>query len=147
MHSSPFRRLLYFWGVLILCSCNPTPDKEDLHYLQGYWEIQKVALSDGTEKTYTANTTIDYFDWNGRSGYRKKVQPTLDGKYLTSDDALPMEILWRDRRLFLGFTGGDTQWEEEVLELDSLSLTTRHSNGLLYTYNRYEPFSLKTEDD
>ena len=147
MHSAPFNRLLYFWGVLILSSCNPTPDKEDLQYLQGYWEIQKVALSDGTEKTYTANTTIDYFDWNGRSGYRKKVQPTLDGKYLTSDDALPMEILWRDRRLFLGFTGGDTQWEEEVLELDSLSLTTRHSNGLLYTYNRYEPFSLKTEDD
>ena len=147
MHSSLYRHLLWFWGILVLSSCNPSPGAEDLKYLQGYWEIQKVAFSDGGEKTYTANTTVDFFDWNGSSGYRKKVQPTLDGKYLTSDDALPMEILWRDSRLFLGFKGGDSQWEEEVLELDSLSLTTRHSNGLLYTYTRYEPFSLKTEDD
>lgn len=147
MHSSLYKGLLYFWGLLFISSCNPGPDAEDVKYLQGYWEIHKVAFSDGTEKTYAANTTIEFFDWNGRSGYRKKVQPTLDGKYLTSDDALPMEILWRDKRLFLGFTGSDTEWEEEVLELDSLNLTTLHSNGLLYTYNRYEPFSLKTDHD
>lgn len=134
-------------GILFLGACNPGPDTDDLRYLQGYWEIRKVDLSDGGEKTYAANTTIEYFDWNGRNGYRKKVQPTLDGKYLTSDDALPMEIHWRDGRLYLGFSGGDTQWEEEVLELDSLSLTTRHSNGLLYTYGRYKPFSLKTKND
>lgn len=147
MRSSACKPLISLWVFLFLSSCNPGPDQEDLAYLQGYWEIRKVAFSDGGEKTYTANTSIDYFEWNGRSGYRKKVQPTLDGKYLTSDDALPMDIQWRADRLFLGFTGGDSQWEEEVLQLDSLNLTTRHSNGLLYTYGRYQPFSLKTEND
>jgi hypothetical protein len=128
-----------------LISCGPDPSPGDLHFIQGYWEIRKVTFSDGVEKAYTANAAIEYFNWDGTTGYRKKMQPTVDGKYLTSDDALPMEISWREGVLFLQFQGGDSQWEEEVLELDSLKLTTRHSNGILYSYSRYEPFSLKTK--
>jgi hypothetical protein len=115
-----------------------------LQYLQGYWEIRSVEFTDGVEKAYAANTTIEYFHYDGTRGYRKKVQPTLEGRYLTSDDALPMEIIWRDDALFLEFSGGDSRWEEEVLVLDTLNLTTRHSNGILYSYGRHEPFSIKS---
>lgn len=143
MHLSPFKRLFLTFGLLLFLSCSRGPTPEDLNFLQGYWEIRKVEFPDGVEKEYIANTTIEYFQWDGSSGYRKKVQPTFEGRYLTSDDALPMEVSWRDDQLFLLFSGGDTRWEEEVLELDSLNLTTRHSNGLLYIYGRHEPFSLK----
>jgi hypothetical protein len=125
-------------------ACSRGPGTGDLAYLPGYWEIRKVVFSDGTEKTYSVNTAIEYFEWDGTRGYRKKVQPTLEGNYLTSDDALPLEVIWREGHLFLRFSGGDTApWEEEVLQLDSLHLTTRHANGLLYAYGRHEPFSIK----
>ena len=68
------------------------------------------------------------------------------GTYLTSDDALPMDILWRDGRLFLSFSGGDKPWEEEVLQLNKEILITRHENGLHYEYIRYEPL-IKPEVD
>lgn len=125
-------------------SCETGPAPGDLDFLQGYWEIKKVEFPDGVEKTYAANTTIEYFQWDGSTGYRKKVQPTLEGRYLTSDDALPMEINWQGDQLFLEFSGGDSQWQEQVLQLDTLKLTTRHSNGIVYSYGRHEPFSLKT---
>ena len=67
------------------------------------------------------------------------MQPTLKGTFLTSDDALPMQVLWRDQRLFLSFQGGEAPWEEEVLTLEQDILVTRHSNGLRYQYARYEP--------
>ncbi|MDM9632056.1 hypothetical protein [Robiginitalea aurantiaca] len=143
MRSSPFRPVLSLIGLLFILSCNSGPAPEDLNYLQGYWEIRKVAFEDGAEKAYAVNTTIEYFQWDGKTGYRKKVQPTLEGRYLTSDDALPMEVNWREESLFLEFSGGDSRWEEEVLLLDTLNLTTRHSNGIIYSYTRHEPFSLK----
>lgn len=146
MHLSHSRALLLFCGIIFFISCGRDPSPDDVHFIDGYWEIQKVTFSDGVEKAYSVNTAIEYFKWDGTTGYRKKMQPTVDGKYLTSNDALPMEVIWRDGVLLLGFSGGDSQWEEEVLKLDSLKLTTRHSNGILYSYKRYEPFSLKTNN-
>jgi hypothetical protein len=67
------------------------------------------------------------------------MQPTLTGSFLTSDDALPMKVLWRDQRLFLSFKGEGDPWEEEVLKLKPEVLITRHASGLRYEYARYEP--------
>ena len=143
MHLSPCRLLLFFSGLFFLISCSQGPGPGDLDYLTGYWEIRTVVFPDGSEKTYAVNTAIEFFEWDGATGYRKKVQPTLEGNYLTSDDALPMEVIWREGQLFFRFSGGDqNSWEEEVRQLDSLNLTTRHANGVLYSYGRHEPFSI-----
>lgn len=125
--------------LLLLLSCSGGPSREDLAFLGGYWEIRRVEFPDGSEKEYRANTSVEYLEWDGASGFRKKVQPTLQGTFLTSDDALPMEVLWRDGRLFLSFRGGEAPWEEEVLDLQQDLLITRHANGLRYEYTRYEP--------
>jgi hypothetical protein len=100
-----------------------------------------VVFPAGTQKSYGANNTVEYFEWNGEAGYRKKVQPTLGGTFLTSDDALPLEVAWRDGRLFLSFPKAGAPWEEEVLVLDETQLITRHTNGLQYEYTRYQPLT------
>jgi hypothetical protein len=139
MPLSTYRTGLFTGIFLLFLACSGGPSREDLQYLGGYWEIRRVEFPDGSEKQYTANTAIEYLEWDGESGFRKKMQPTLKGTYLTSDDALPMKVLWRDQRLFLSFKGEETPWEEEVLDLQEDILITRHANGLQYEYARYEP--------
>ena len=139
MSLSTFKTGLTLGVLLLLGSCSGRPSEEDLDFLEGYWEIRKVEFPDGGEKEYRANATIEYLQWDGETGFRKKMQPTLKGTFLTSDDALPMKVLWRDQRLFLSFEGEGTPWEEEVLKLKPETLITRHANGLRYQYARYEP--------
>ena len=128
--------------VLLLFACSGGPSEEDLEFLQGYWEIRRVIFPDGGEKEYVASAAIEYLAWDGQTGFRKKMQPTIKGTFLTSDDALPMKIIWRDQRLFLSFEGGEAPWEEEVLKLQQDVLITRHANGLRYEYSRYEPLQI-----
>lgn len=133
------------WALTVLflgLSCRNSPAPEDLEWLNGYWEIREVAFPDGGSKEYRASSTVDYFHWEGGKGYRKKVQPTVLGTYLTSDDALPMAVSWRDGRLFLSFSGEGEPWEEEVRELSRETLVTLHQNGLRYKYVRYEPLNI-----
>ena len=136
---STCRTGLTLGGVLLLFACSGGPSKDDLTFLEGYWEIRRVEFPNGAEKKYVANAAIEYLAWDGESGFRKKMQPTLKGTFLTSDDALPMKVLWRDQRLFLSFQGEEVPWEEEVLKLQQDVLITRHANGLRYEYSRYEP--------
>jgi hypothetical protein len=139
MPLSTYRRGLFLGAFLLLLSCSGGPSEDDLQFLEGYWEISRVQFPDGSEKLYEASTNIDYFNWDGRDGFRKKMQPTLEGTYLTSDDALPMEVIWRDKRLFLSFRGEGDPWEEEVIRLQQDLLVTLHANGLRYEYSRYKP--------
>jgi len=139
MPLSTYRTSLALGLFLLLIACSGGASEADLPFLEGYWEIRRVQFPDGTEKEYVANATIEYFEWDGNSGFRKKMQPTLKGTFLTSDDALPMKVVWRDQRLFLSFNGEGQPWEEEVLKLQEDVLVTRHANGLRYEYARYEP--------
>ena len=127
--------------LLFICfhACSERISESDLNYINGYWEIQEVKFPNGKTKEYDINMTIDYFEFDKMQGFRKKMQPTLKGTFLTSDDALPMKVLWRDQRLFLSFQGEEVPWEEEVLKLQQDVLITRHANGLRYEYSRYEP--------
>ena len=144
MKSFPFR----LWGLVALvlfAACADGPREEDLANLTGYWEIEQVVFPDGAEKKYQISTTIEYLEWDGREGFRKKMQPTLEGTYLTSDDALPMQVLWRDGRLFLKFDGSSQSWEEEVKKLQPAKMILLHSNGLRYEYKKYEPLTIEKD--
>ena len=127
--------------LLLLWACSGGPSADSLKHHSGYWEISGVEFPDGSRKSYPVNSTVEYFQWDGGVGYRKKVQPTLGGTFLTSDDALALEVAWRDSRLFLSFPRAADPWEEEVLELNENQLITRHSNGLQYEYTRYQPLT------
>ena len=76
---------LLFWVLFISCQQQVSP--EAISKINGYWEIQKVELPDGKEKEYKINETVDYFEWNGNKGFRKKVKPQLDGTFLTNNES------------------------------------------------------------
>ena len=80
-------RILLIGCIFLWVGCTRTVSKEDLKRLNGYWEIEKVSLPDGTVKEYKVNPTIDYVQIDGLKGFRKKVHPKLDGTYDASNDA------------------------------------------------------------
>ncbi|MBC2839228.1 hypothetical protein [Robiginitalea sp. SC105] len=140
------RRLPILLILLLATACGNGVSTSDLQYLQGYWEIREVVFPDGNNKDYVVNPTIDYFNLDGTTGYRKKLQPNADGTFQTSDDALPLQVLERDGRFFLVFEGDEGSWEEEIEELRPGSLALRSPAGLLFEYARYEPLQIPGTD-
>lgn len=137
------RAVVIFILVTSLLGCKKSVKKEDLKWLNGYWEITEVAFPDGQKKSYSISTTIDYIELKGMTGFRKKVQPQLNGTYRTSDDAGQFSIFEKDGSFYFHYQNGVEQWEERLVALDQASLTTAIDNGNRYSYKRYEPISLK----
>ena len=84
------RKTVLGFVVFLVFSCTPKVAKEDITKLNGYWEIQQVKMATGETKDYKVNETIDYFELqqaqidNKWVGFRQKVMPQFDGKFLTN---------------------------------------------------------------
>jgi len=76
---------------LILLSCNKQDPKEQIQFIEGYWEIDKVEVSPDSTITYSINDNIDYFEVKGNSGQRTKLRPQLDGSFKTTNSAEKMK--------------------------------------------------------
>ncbi len=128
---------------LILIGCQP--EKEfNSELLGGYWEIDRVEWSDRRQKSYGLNTVVDFFflDSTGNEGYRKKLQPQLSGSFITSDDAVSFRVeRSNDGKTNLNFYSGEAKWSEQIIRLDSLQLVLEGSEGAVYHYKRFTPFS------
>ncbi len=139
------RFVLLLIGVLVMFNCGPNPAPLDMNSLSGYWVIEEVSFPDRSVKTYDISTTIDYFTYQNGKGFRKKVQPSLDGTYTTSDDAIPFVKLEREGAVYLRYTNEQESWEEEVRALQANTLSLRNEEGIQYTYSRYEPIAITYE--
>ncbi|UII78969.1 hypothetical protein [Flagellimonas sp. CMM7] len=136
-------RILFFFTILFFWGCKDTSiSKEDLHYLNGYWEITEVTFQDGAEKNYSINPSIDFIQLEGTKGYRKKVQPKFDGTYHTSNDAEIFEVIAIDQGFTLHYKNPLSEREEKLIKIDSTSFSVRNEDGILYSYKRFEPISI-----
>lgn len=133
--------ILLFLGV-ILMSCAKNVKPEDFHYLNGYWEIEKVSFADGSTKAFKANTLIDYWKIEDTTGFRKKMQPTLQGTYTTSDDAEFFTIVERNARFWLVYKKDNEVWEEVLISLSENNFSVTDPSNKKYTYKRFEPLDL-----
>ena len=125
-------------NCLILTSCANAVNQEDLPLLNGYWEIEEVVFPDGNRKAYGLNTTIDYFEYENKKGFRKKVQPTLNGVYRTSDDAEFFVIVEKNDKFIVVYKNDLSQWEEEIRSLSIEKLVLEGKEGVVYNYKRFE---------
>ncbi len=126
---------------LILISCSRPGD--NLQYLEGYWEIEKVKLASGAVKEYSVNLTIDYFHCEGNTkGYRKKVQPALDGTYITSDDAVHFLINNQRNDLVLTYEKEGNVWKEVIKKLEPDVLIIANHQNNTYFYKRFRNIQL-----
>ena len=132
------RFLVILLSGIILSSCAESVDEKDLQLLEGYWEIEEVIFPDGNRKTYGLNTTIDYFKYENRKGYRKKVQPRLNGSYMTSDDAVSFSIVEKNGKFILVYENELSQWEELIRSLSNEKLILEGNEDVVYHYKRFE---------
>lgn len=133
------------WVILlffVLTGCEPKVDKEKLPHLNGYWEIEKVAFPDGSSKSYSVNALVDFIQIEGTEGYRKKVQPQLDGTFRTSDDAEKFSVLEISGRLILQYVNAELSWEETLVALSENRFEVVNASGISYQYKRYQPLKI-----
>lgn len=127
----------------MLTSCaNKTVQKEDLKHLSGYWEINEVIFSDKTTKEYTTNTTIDYIKLDDSTGFRKKVQPKLDGTFTTSDNSEIFTIKENNDAFTLFYKTDFSTREEQLIKIDQQSFIVKTKDNVSYVYKRYEPINI-----
>jgi len=134
---------LLLFTSLVLLSCSDKVDKNDLDKLNGYWEIEKVVTSDDKEKEYSINPTIDFFQLKGKSGFRKKVMPQLDGKYLVDDLSEAITVSEEKDKFYITYKTNYATWKEEITALSEDKLVLKNSHDMEYHYKKPIPFTLK----
>ncbi len=129
--------------LLLLFSCSKSAEKDQLHDLSGYWEIEKVALPDGSTKQYTINQTIDHITLNPDStGFRKKVQPQLNGTFLITDHTEYFKINDTEETLTIQYNTTLNKREETIVSIKKNQLVMKNKNNLMYFYKRFEAVNL-----
>ena len=109
------KRCVFIFSFFLFFSCaDKKVSKEDLHYLNGYWEIQKVEFPNGQVKEYKANTMVDYIQLENGKGMRKKVQPRLDGTYIISEDEEPFELVLVNQEYSIHYKNTLSDWQEKL---------------------------------
>lgn len=128
--------------LLFLGCSNKVVEQGDLHFLNGYWEISQVEFPDGSTKGYTLNPTIDFISLQDGEGFRKKMRPSFNGTYTTSQDTEYFSLATKQGEFLLQYKKGPGSWEETLISLDSLSFSVQNREGIIYTYERFEPIKI-----
>ncbi|MCY1489665.1 hypothetical protein D3C87_656510 [compost metagenome] len=135
--------VLLLFITLMLTACGQKVSKEDAKKLNGYWEIEKVILADGSEKDYKINTTYDFFEiGNNYKGFRKKVSPQLNGKFLADDSSEAVEIVEKDGKIYLDYKTEYAKWEEELKSISEDKMTIINQQKIEYQYKKATPINL-----
>lgn len=135
--------LSFFLIFFCFISCNEKISQKEIKNLNGYWEIEKVILENGTNKDYSINETIDFFEIKNDSGFRKKVTPQFNGKYLVNDVFEKIKIKIENKNVFVVYKTSYSNWKEEIIELTKEKLVLKNDSNVEYYYKKSIPFSLK----
>ena len=126
-----------------LISCSQQIDQKDLHNLNGYWEIEKVVMADGTDKAYKISETIDHFEIKKDTGFRRKVKPQFDGSYIASPQAEQIRIVDSNAHYYLEYKMPSGTWREQIVRLTDQKLVLKNEQQVSYHYKKPIPFTQK----
>ncbi|WP_313805080.1 hypothetical protein [Flavobacterium sp.] len=129
--------------AILSVGCKKEINEQELTKLNGYWEIEKAELPDGSHKDYTINPTVDFFQIKDKKGFRKKVMPQLDGKYLMNDLSETVEITSDNGTTFLSYKTPYAKWKEELVALSDDKMVVKNEQDIEYYYKRPQKFSVK----
>jgi hypothetical protein len=128
--------------ILVLSSCHQKITQKDISKLNGYWEIEKVVFADGTEKKYSYNGAYDYFQLKANEGFRKKVIPQLDGRFLVNNQSEKIEITFENDKVYINYTTPYAKWKEEVDALTDEKLVVTNVAKATYHYKKTAPVNI-----
>lgn len=128
---------------LLLFNCSKDPHSL-IQYLNGYWEIDEVIMADGSKREYTYNDTVDFLSISDSlTGFRKKMKPSFDGTYTTSDDAESLSLKIEDDSLHMYYTTPFANWKETILDATEDKLVIINEQKIKYLYKRFEPINVE----
>ncbi len=127
--------------ISFLASCTEKVGVEQLHLLNGYWEIESVSFADGNNKTYGLNPMVDYIELEGLKGFKKKAQTKFDGTYTVTDDAEYFTIMEKGGILSMQYNNKMSQWGEEITGISETHFSVINQDGVTYIYKRYQPIN------
>ncbi|MDN3594718.1 lipocalin family protein [Zunongwangia endophytica] len=139
--------LIFFVFSLFLLSCNKQDPKEQIQYLEGYWEIDKVKVSEDSTITYKVNQNVDYLEIEGKTGQRTKVRPQMDGSFKTSNSAEKLELKIEEDSLRIYYKTPYDSWKETVLNASNDQLVIKNDQDKIYHYKKYTPISIETNEE
>ena len=125
--------MLFFLSIL---SCKSDVKPEDLQQLNGFWEIEKVQMPDGSTKEFKINESLDFIKYDNMNGSRNKVIPQLDGSLLSNNLFEKFTITEKDNTFWLNYKTEHTSWTEELINLSNDKLVVKNSNDLMYFYTK-----------
>jgi hypothetical protein len=128
--------------LLILSACHQKVTTQDISKLNGYWEIEKVTFFDGAKKEYTYNESFDYFQIKGNKGFRKKVMPQLDGRFLVNNQFEKIEITFENDIAFINYKTPYAKWKEAIESLTSDKLVVINASKAEYHYKKSAPVNI-----
>ncbi len=147
------KKVFIFISFLIFIACKQKISDSTISKINGYWEIEKVILETGEKKEYKINETIDYFElrrpeFSGQLdkkwfGFRKKVTPQIDGKYLVNDVSENITITTENSDFIINYKTQYLSWQEEIIELQDSILVLKNKDNIEYHYKKSIPFSIK----
>ncbi|MBU2919850.1 lipocalin family protein [Winogradskyella psychrotolerans] len=142
---SNFKPVLLTLIMLSIFSCSKNPEN-DIQYIEGYWEIKEVTMSDGSKKAYKFNETVDYININDDlKGFRKKLKPGINNTYFTSGDAEAIQLKIENNKINIYYSTPYANWKETVLEATENQLRIINDSENIYLYERYSSIELDLE--
>lgn len=137
--------LVFFGLLLFFYSCQENKNSIDIKAINGYWEIVQAQNPYGKKVIYSINTTVDYFEVKDSMGFRKKLQPDLNGNYKTSKAI--ERFTWQNENdtLRLNYNTPFDEWSVDLLRLNDSLMLIKNKKDFLYTYKRFEAININPE--
>ncbi|MGY5846963.1 lipocalin family protein [Salegentibacter sp. HM20] len=133
------KSIFVIFSLVLLVSCQKQDASEQMKHLTGYWEIDRVEVGKDSIRDYSYNPTIDYLEIKEDStGFRKKLQPQIDGSYLSTEDSEEIKLKLEDDSLRIYYTTAFDSWKETVLKANEEELSILNRDGLIYHYKKYK---------
>ncbi|WP_298248145.1 lipocalin family protein [uncultured Christiangramia sp.] len=142
------KKALYLLVAIVLTSCTNTDPNEQLQNLTGYWTIEKVEVENDSVIEYSLSQYIDYIEIKDSVGFRKKLQPKIDGGYIeASNDSEKITAKIEDDVLNLYYSTAFDEWQETVLVATEEELVIKNRDDKKYYYKKYEPLISTDEEE
>ena len=136
------KKLISIAFFLLLSACQQKVTPNDISYLNGYWEIEKVVFSNGSKKEYTYNESYDYFQIKENSGFRKKVMPQLDGRFLVNDQLEKIKITFENQSAYINYSTPFAKWKEKIKVISTDKLIIINVSKAEYHYKKATPINI-----
>jgi len=130
--------------LIILYSCS---GDNNIEILNGYWEIQSVKKGGTLIKKYPFSNTVDFFYIKDLEGYRKKVTPRSDGRFMVTLHQANLNVTKENGEFILRYLNKSKTYFEKIKKIDSQQLIILDKEGYIYKYNRYIPIKINKDGE